>query len=117
MPDRQIVYWELPGRETAALKAFYGGLFGWTFADFGPNDAAFGGAGLEGGFNAHRDRSGAPLVMIETTEIEAMESKVLAAGGRITVPIFAFPGGRRFHFTDPSGNEPAVMQPDPPPGP
>ncbi len=115
MPDRQIVYLELPAREIAALKAFYAGLFGWHFEDFGPDYATFSGAGLEGGCNAHRDRSGAPLAIIETAEIEAMESKVLAVGGRITAPIFAFPGGRRFHFTDPSGNELAVMQPNPAP--
>jgi predicted enzyme related to lactoylglutathione lyase len=109
-----IVYLELPSSNIAADKQFYANLFGWTFEDFGPEYATFHQAGLEGGFNATRDdgRSRAPLPVLETGDIEAMERSITAAGGRITVPTFAFPGGRRFHFTDPSGNELAVMQPD-----
>ena len=109
-----IVYLELPSAKIAADKQFYATLFGWTFHDFGPDYATFHQAGLEGGFNATRDdgRSKAPLPVLQTDNIEAMERSVAGAGGRITVPTFAFPGGRWFHFTDPSGNELAVMQPD-----
>ena len=108
-----IVYLELPSSNIAADKLFYATLFSWSFEDFGPDYAAFHQAGLEGGFNATNDgRSKSPLPVIQTGSIEAMELSVAAAGGTITVPTFAFPGGRRFHFTDPSGNELAVMQPD-----
>jgi len=108
-----IVYLELPTANIAADKAFYAGLFGWTFQDFGPEYATFHGAALEGGLIATNDgRSKAPLPVITTDDIAAMERRVAESGGRITVPTFAFPGGRRFHFSDPSGNELAVMQPD-----
>ena len=111
----KLTYLELPVTDVATSKRFYGTLFGWTFEDFGPDYAAFGEAGLEGGLNASGDdgsKSRAPLAMVQTDQIEQMEADVRAAGGTITKPTFAYPGGRRFHFTDPSGNELAVMQPD-----
>ncbi len=114
MPSK-LTYLELPSMDVAASKQFYGTLFGWTFEDFGPDYAAFHEAGLEGGFNATVDdgsKSRAPLAMVQTDQIGQMEAAVRAAGGTITKPTFAYPGGRRFHFTDPSGNELAVMQPD-----
>lgn len=108
-----IAYLELPSANVAADKQFYAALFGWTFEDFGPDYAAIHDAGLEGGFNATQEgRSKAPLAVIQTDDIEATQLRVTESGGRITVPIFSFPGGRRFHFTDLSGNELAVMQPD-----
>jgi hypothetical protein len=108
-----IVYLELPSTNINADKRFYAALFGWSFEDFGPDYSTIHGANLEGGFNASEvGRSNAPLAVINTDDIEVMERRITEAGGRITVPIFAFPGGRRFHFTDPSGNELAVMQPD-----
>lgn len=113
MPSNRIAYLELPANDVAALKTFYGQLFGWTFQDYGPDYAAFFDSGLDGGFNGDAaQRTKAPLAVIETTEIEAMEASVKQAGGTITLPIFSFPGGRRFHFLDPSGNELAVMQAD-----
>jgi len=111
MPKTPIAYIEFPSQDVAASKSFYASIFGWTFHDFGPNYAAFSDAGVEGGFNGEEgERTQAPLVVLETHDLEAMCESVKAAGGTITVPIFAFPGGRRFHFTDPSGNELAVMQ-------
>jgi len=108
-----IVYLELPSANMAVDKYFYANLFGWNFEDFGPEYATFHQAGVEGGLNAASEgRSKAPLPILQTDNIDAMERRVVHAGGRITVPTFAFPGGRRFHFTDPSGNELAVMQPD-----
>ena len=108
-----IVYLELPSANISADKQFYARLFDWSFEDFGPDYAAIHQAGLEGGFNATSEgRSKAPLPVIQTDNIEAMERNVAEAGGTITVPTFGFPGGRRFHFTDPSGNELAVMQPE-----
>jgi predicted enzyme related to lactoylglutathione lyase len=113
MSKSPIVYLELPSNDVAACKSFYGTLFGWSFRDFGPDYAEFNDSGLTGGFNGAtpaEGRSKFPLAVINTEDLEAMEKRVVAAGGRITLPIFAFPGGRRFHFTDPSGNELAVMQ-------
>jgi predicted enzyme related to lactoylglutathione lyase len=113
MPAKPIVYVELPSQSTAESKQFYGSLFGWSFQDFGPEYSAFHDAGLEGGFHAGTDgRPKAPLLVLLTDDLEAMLAQISAAGGTITVPIFAFPGGRRFHFTDPAGNELALMQSD-----
>lgn len=111
MPSTPITYLELPSSGVAADKEFYATLFGWTFEDYGPDYAAFSNSGVEGGFNGGGDHQPkAPLPVLLTDDLEAMLDKVAAAGGTITLPIFAFPGGRRFHFTDPSGNELAVMQ-------
>jgi predicted enzyme related to lactoylglutathione lyase len=109
MAQDKIGYVELPSSDVARLKSFYGQLFGWRFHDFGDDYAAVDGSGVEGGFNGDpASRSKAPLIMIESADTQA---RVLQAGGSISVPIFAYPGGRRFHFFDPSGNELAVFQP------
>jgi predicted enzyme related to lactoylglutathione lyase len=103
-----IDYLELPAGDITLLKAFYGDVFGWTFTDYGPTYAAFK-QGLDGGFQS--DASAGltkPLPVLFAKDLEAMEAKVRAAGGVIVQPVFSFPGGRRFHFTDPSGNELAV---------
>jgi predicted enzyme related to lactoylglutathione lyase len=104
--DGKIDYVEFPARDLAAAKAFYGAAFGWTFTDYGPGYAAFN-EGLDGGFQTE-DGPQKPLVILYARDLEAMEAKVRAAGGTISKPIFSFPGGRRFHFTDPAGNELAV---------
>ena len=106
-----ITYLELPSTNVSADKHFYATLFGWTFEDYGSDYAAFSNSGLDGGFNGggeHQPK--APLPVLQTDNLVAMLDKVTFAGGTITLTIFAFPGGRRFHFTDPSGNELAVMQ-------
>ncbi|MET0272500.1 MAG: VOC family protein [Phenylobacterium sp.] len=106
--DGKIDYLELPGGDLAATKRFYADAFGWAFTDYGPDYAAFA-EGLDGGFNADpADQAKLPLPVLYAHDIEAMEAKVRAAGAAITRPIFTFPGGRRFHFRDPSGNELAV---------
>jgi predicted enzyme related to lactoylglutathione lyase len=113
MPNLKIVYLELPAQQLAASKAFYANIFGWTFQDYGPTYAAFSGSGTDGGLNADPSEcTKAPLPVIESQNLEGTEQTILQAGGKITLPIFSFPGGRRFHFTDPAGNELAVMQPD-----
>ena len=106
--DGKVDYVEFPGGDLAGTKAFYGKAFGWTFTDYGPTYAAFN-EGLDGGFQADEaDTVQKPLVILYATDLEAMEAKVRAAGGTITKAIFSFPGGRRFHFADPAGNEMAV---------
>ena len=113
MSKSQIGYIELPSTNIATDKQFYGSLFGWRFEDFGSAYAAFHDAGVEGGFNGSNEgRTKAPLIVLDTKDLEGMAQQVVAAGGTITVPVFAYPGGRRFHFTDPSGNELAMMQSD-----
>ena len=108
--DGKLDYLEMPGGDLVALKAFYAEAFGWRFTDYGPDYAAFG-EGLDGGFYAG-PRGGAegpaPLPVLFSTDLEATLAKVQAAGAEIARPIFAFPGGRRFHFRDPAGNELAV---------
>jgi len=106
--DGKIDYVEFPGGDMGATQAFYASAFGWTFQDYGPEYQGFN-EGLDGGF--HSDPVEAikqPLVILYAHDLEAMEAKVKAAGGAITKPIFGFPGGRRFHFRDPAGNELAV---------
>jgi hypothetical protein len=108
--DGKIDYVEFPSSDLPATKTFYAAAFGWAFTDYGPDYAAMN-EGLDGGFSADAADDGAvakPLVILYAHELDAMAAKVAAAGGTITRPIFAFPGGRRFHFTDPSGNELAV---------
>ena len=109
--DGKIDYVEMPGGgDLPGVKSFYQAAFGWRFVDYGPSYAAFEEGGLDGGFDADPE-SGLkkPLVVLFAKDLEAMEAKVTAAGGLISRPIFSFPGGRRFHFTDPAGNELAVF--------
>jgi uncharacterized protein len=111
MPILKIVYIELPAQQLAASKTFYANLFGWTLQDYGPTYAAFSDSGTDGGLNADpTERTNHPLPVIESEDLEQTEQNILKAGGKITLPIFSFPGGRRFHFTDPAGNELSVMQ-------
>lgn len=106
--DGKIDYVELPGGDLIATKRFYEGAFGWTFTDYGPSYAAFE-QGLDGGFDGDAaNQPSKPLVVLYANDLEAMAAKVQEAGGVILKPIFSFPGGRRFHFGDPSGNELAV---------
>ncbi len=96
-------------KSVAKAKAFYGSLFGWSFTDWGDDFVDTSSSGVSAGFNADRShRPAAPLAVIYVDELEQTHAKVVAAKGRITKPIFSFPGGRRFHFTDPNGNELAV---------
>ena len=105
----QIDYVEFSALDIAKTKKFYGDLFGWRFGDYGPDYTSFHDGRLSGGFSkqAHAQAHGT-LIVIYAGKLEDMEAKVKSAGGAIVKPIFSFPGGRRFHFTDPSGNELAV---------
>lgn len=106
-------YIELPAGDIAASKAFYSQAFGWSLAEFGPSYAATTTGDVDVGLQGDLDEApAAPLPVIQVDDLEAVLAAVLAAGGTIVRPIFGFPGGRRFQFRDPHGNELAVMQPD-----
>ena len=108
----KINYVELPAKDLPATKAFFQSAFGWSFVDYGPEYTAFSNQGLDGGFFqsdlASSTQNGAALVIFYSNQLEATLAKVQRAGGSIIRPIYSFPGGRRFHFTEPSGNEFAV---------
>jgi len=108
----KINYVEFPAKDIEATKAFFSQVFAWEFQDFGPDYAAFSNQGLDGGFykadlSSTTDRGGALLVFY-SRDLEATLAKVEQANGLIVKPVFSFPGGRRFHFAEPSGNEFAV---------
>jgi uncharacterized protein len=103
--EGRVDYIEFPATNITATKAFYAGVFGWKFTDYGPDYTSFEDGRLAGGFTTSNK---AALVVIYAADLEGMESKVKASGGVIVKEIFSFPGGRRFHFTDPGGNELAV---------
>jgi predicted enzyme related to lactoylglutathione lyase len=105
MPE-PINYVEFPGGDLVATKTFYEAAFGWSFTDFGPDYSAIGDAGLDGGFTSSTTSTTTmPLVILKTDDLEGAVARVESNGGEITAPIFEFPGGRRFHFRDPAGNE------------
>jgi len=107
--DRRIDYIEFPATDIAATKRFYQDIFGWKFEDYGPEYTSFMDGRLAGGFwTAPHVQTGGALIVIYASNLEGTEAKVKAAGGKIVKPTFSFPGGRRFHFSDPNGNELAV---------
>lgn len=104
-----IDYIEFTVDDMAKAQAFYRGAFGWEFTDYGPGYAGIRGShGEFGGLALGEPKPGGPLVILFSTDLEASRLAVDKAGGTITKPPFEFPGGRRFHFEDPSGNELAV---------
>ncbi len=108
----RLNYLELPVEDLATAKQFYAAAFAWEFTDFGPTYAATVSGDTDIGFQADpAAKTAAPLPVIDVADLEAAEAAVRAAGGEITTPIFAFPGGRRFHFRDPAGHELAAVTP------
>lgn len=109
----KLNYVEFPSSDLQSTKAFFKKAFNWSFVDYGPEYTAFSGQGLDGGFfraNLHSSTdNGAALLVFYSDNLEGTLTKVTEAGGKIIKPIFSFPGGRRFHFTEPSGNEFAVV--------
>lgn len=100
----KINYIEFSSTDIEKTKAFYSTVFGWTFQDWGPDYISFAGASIDGGFAKGEARSGGPLVILYSADLAATEKAVVSAGGKIVVPTFSFPGGRRFHFADGVGN-------------
>ena len=108
----KINYVELPAKDVEAAKAFFTSVFSWSFVDYGPEYTAFSNEGLNGGFYKSdltvSTENGSALIVFYSKELENTQSKIENAEGSIIKPIFSFPGGRRFHFCDPNGNEYAV---------
>ncbi|GBE07768.1 glyoxalase-like domain protein [bacterium BMS3Bbin11] len=110
--DGKINYLEFPAEDLNAAKVFFTTVFNWSFVDYGLEYATFSNAGIKGGFfksgkNMSTEK-GSALVVFYSKDLEAMQAKIENAGGKIIKEIFSFPGGRRFHFSDPNDNEFAV---------
>jgi len=109
LKDNHINYIEFKAKDIDKIKEFYAAAFDWTFTDYGPTYTAFSDSGLEGGFEkTDADILNGALIVLYHTNLDLIKNRIIEAGGEITKDIFSFPGGRRFHFVDPSENELAV---------
>jgi len=108
----KIDYLEFPAKDIGKAKAFFSTVFNWSFVDYGSDYAAFSNAGIMGGFFkselSSSTENGSVLTVFYSHDLADTQSKIEAAGGLIVKDIFSFPGGSRFHFIDPNGNEYAV---------
>lgn len=108
----KIDYVEYPSQNLLATKQFFVTVFGWQFEDFGDTYCAFSKQGIDGGFfrseHASSTANGSALLVFYSKDLRGTHDKIVHAGGTVIKPIFAFPGGHRFHFTEPSNNEFAV---------
>ncbi|WP_108652926.1 VOC family protein [Dongshaea marina] len=106
--QQTIDYVEFPSRDLETTKAFFSSCFGWQFQDFGPDYCAFTDGKMQGGFYRSKlsssSETGAALVVLYSDELEKTLQQVEQGGGTICKDIFSFPGGRRFHFQEPGGN-------------
>lgn len=112
MQDRKINYLELPASDLNAIQAFYEAVFDWSFTSYGDEYIAFNDGVMDGGFYRTDRRAeyenGSVLVVLYAGKLEEVLQEIVENGGTIVREIFSFPGGRRFHFADPNGNELAV---------
>jgi hypothetical protein len=104
--NKTIDYIEFHASDLSATREFYSRVFGWAFEDYGPDYTSFKDGRIAGGFSRGQVSPGSgPLVVIFVDDLHPLEKQIIEAGGKISKPIFSFPGGSRFHFTDPCGNE------------
>ena len=108
----KINYLEFPAKDIEATKKFFTTVFDWSFVDYSDTYTAFSNAGIDGGF-FQSDLSvatdnGSALIVFYSKDLAQTQANIEAARGVIIKPVFSFPGGRRFHFSDPNGNEYAV---------
>tara|TARA_R110001583_G_scaffold59624_2_gene177141 strand:- start:127 stop:594 length:468 start_codon:yes stop_codon:yes gene_type:complete len=110
--NNKINYIEIPAKNIEATKIFFSDVFGWSFVDYGPDYCSFTAQGVDGGFFKSdlvvSTKTGSPLIVLYSHSLEKIQAEIEQAKGKIIKPIFSFPGGRRFHFSDPNGNEFAV---------
>ncbi len=104
----KINYIEFGATDLQMIRHFYETAFGWSFTDYGPEYLAFNDGHLDGGFTTQTIPGGNPLTILYSEDLETILETIRTLGGTITQQIYSFPGGKRFHFTDPSGNELAV---------
>lgn len=109
MKNNHFSYIELQSTDIEATKKFYSTVFGWTFVDYGPDYVSFSKSGVDGGFaKVDSIMRGGTLLVLYHKDLNFIKNEIISHGGRITKDVFGFPGGKRFHFSDPSGNELAV---------
>lgn len=109
MNNNHINYVEFKAKNLEAIKEFYTKAFGWEFTDYGPTYTAFSNSGLQGGFALSEDETvNGALVVLYHDDLESIQDTITSLDGKISQEIFSFPGGRRFHFLDPAGNELAI---------
>lgn len=111
--DKRIDYVEIPAKDLKVAKAFFGDVFGWTFVDYGPDYCSFNDGQLEGGFftaDFAVTSQTSILLVFFNDDLPQAQQNILAAGGTIVKETFSFPGGERFHFADPNGNEYAMWR-------
>ncbi|MBF0454230.1 MAG: VOC family protein [Magnetococcales bacterium] len=110
--EGKISYVEFPSKNIATTKKFFSEVFSWSFTDYGKEYTVFSAEGLNGGFYqadlSSTTASGGALIVLYSSQLKETQAKIEGANGRIVKPVFAFPGGHRFHFCDPNGNEYAV---------
>ena len=107
--DNHISYIEFKAKDLRTIKEFYSKSFDWTFTDYGPTYTSFSQSGVKGGFEkTENEITNSALVVLYHTNLDLIKNKIIKSGGEISKDTFSFPGGRRFHFIDPSGNELAV---------
>ena len=107
--DLRVDYVEFGATDIERTRRFYERVFGWRFEDYGPDYTSFQDGRLSGGFTRDAPvRPANPLVVIYAARLDEVETRIRSEGGQVVRPTYEFPGGRRFHFTDPSGNELAV---------
>lgn len=112
MDNHKISYLEFPSKDIEVTKEFFTNVFDWTFTDFGTEYTTFTNQDINGGFyktdKECRTANGAPLIVLYSSDLRMSQKKIEEHWGKIIKPIFSFPGGHRFHFIDPNGNEYAV---------
>jgi uncharacterized protein len=107
--DNHITYVEFKAKDLEKIKAFYTKSFDWSFTDYGPTYTAFSESGVKGGFEkTENDIVNGALVVLYHKDLDSIKRKIIKSNGKISKDIFSFPGGHRFHFIDPSGNELAI---------
>jgi uncharacterized protein len=106
--NNKIDYIEFPSTDVAATRRFYESVFGWKFEDYGPDYTSFADGRIAGGFYRAESATHGALAVLYASDLEAAQRRIIDAGGRIVKETFSFPGGRRFHFADPGGNQLAV---------